>query len=66
MVKFLYTEGQKAFEAPLPVSLMGNGIIDGHIHKVKQGFQYCSRNNNSPVLKTFTEVQHWLSRETIK
>ncbi|WP_182038776.1 hypothetical protein [Vibrio alginolyticus] len=62
MIKYLYTEGEKACEKePLPVSLLGNCLISGYIHKVDGGYQYQSKSGNSEVLKSVGAVQKALT-----
>jgi len=65
MIKYLYTEGKKACEKePLAVSLRGDGIISGHIHKVKGGYQYRSKKLNGAILNTISAVQSTLNEFT--
>ncbi|NOI32026.1 hypothetical protein [Vibrio coralliilyticus] len=64
-IKYLYTEGNKACEnQPLPVSLNGNGLISGHIHKVKGGYQYQSQKGNSEVMESVKKVQGFLFEQS--
>ena len=61
MIKYLYTEGQEPCEKePLAVSLRGDRIISGHIHKVKGGYQYRSKKLNGAIVNTLSEVQSTL------
>ncbi|HDM8060760.1 hypothetical protein [Vibrio harveyi] len=63
MIKYLYTEGEKACEKePLPVSLFGDGFVSGHIHKVDGGYQYQSKSGNSAILKSVVAVQEALTK----
>ncbi len=63
MIKYLYTEGVEPCEKePLPVSLRGDGLTSGHIHKVDGGYQYQSKNGNSEVLKSVGAVQEILPK----
>lgn len=63
MIKYLYTAGEKACEKkPLPVSLLGDGVVSGHIHKVDGGYQYQSKSGNSEVLESVSAVQGTLTQ----